>query len=63
MGSEPGDDRTSVGSAVLLVLLPIAGGGLLFLLFDAGPVHGLGLYLIGAGVIVGAALLLSRTAW
>lgn len=63
MGSDPGDNRISVGLAVLLVLLPVVGGGLLFLLFDAGPVHRLGLYLIGAGVIVGAAILLSRTAW
>lgn len=63
MGGARDDTPISVGLAVLLVLLPVVGGGLLFLLFDVGPVHRLGLYLIGAGVIVGAASLLLRTAW
>lgn len=42
----------------ILVIAPIGAGALLFVLFKSGPVHDLGLFLIGAGVIVGGALFL-----
>jgi len=59
------DDATegellSKGVASLLVLLPLVGGALLFLLFERGPIHRLGFYLLGAGALVGVVLLLMR---
>lgn len=39
----------------------MVGGGLLFLLFENGPIHRLGLFTVGAGVLVGLAILLMRT--
>ncbi len=53
-------DALSERWAVFLVLLPIVGGGLLFFLFESGVVHRLGLFMMGAGVIVGSVLLLLR---
>lgn len=60
MGNESEGVPMSSGLAILLVVAPFAAGGLLFILFESGPIHDLGLFLIGAGVIVGGALLLMR---
>lgn len=54
------DLAPSAWVAAALVVAPIVAGILLFVLFEGGPVHRLGLFMIGAGVIVGAALVLSR---
>jgi hypothetical protein len=58
MGAESTSDALSDRWAVFFVLLPIIGGGTLFLLFESGDIHRLGLFLMGAGVVVGSALLL-----
>lgn len=61
MGAEPDGEAISNRLAVSLVVLPIVGGGLLFVLFESGTIHRLGLFTAGAGVLVGVALLLLRT--
>lgn len=63
MGSDPADNPISIGVAVLLVALPVVAGGLLLVVFDAGAIHRLGLFMVGAGVIVGAAVLMLRSGW
>ena len=48
----------SLGLVLFLIVTPIVAGVSLFLLFETGPIHRLGMYLIGAGVLVGGFLLL-----
>lgn len=59
METETDSDTFVNGLAVLFVLLLTVGGGLLFVLFENGAIHRLGLFTVGAGLLVGIPLLLA----
>ena len=60
MAGDTVEESPSIWFAALLVAAPIVTGTSLFLRFEAGAIHRPGLYLIGAGVIVGGFLALWR---
>jgi len=60
MERDTGEPPPSLGLVIILIATPIVLGGSLFFLFDTGPIHRLGLYLIGAGVLVGGIIFLWR---
>lgn len=60
VNSDTREHPPSLWLVLILIVTPIVAGVSLFVLFETGPIHRLGLYLIGAGVLVGGMLVLWR---
>lgn len=60
MNGDTAEPPPSLGLVLILLATPIVAGVSLLLFFETGPIHRLGLYLFGAGVLVGGVLLLWR---